>query len=295
MTAPGSRCRSGKRCPDGEDFYDPDTGERIERVGVLMDDDGLCEACQRLTAEALRWLPVDYRDLSELLPPTGERHTRDPDIPAAPRIKLYAAMPLRADVLDLQILIDYEVRAWAGSVADYAGMWASGDWSSRAAARSRWSVRIEQSCQLLEHRLTQLLELRDVEHAARSLGAIREEGHDPDRTTRLYNEVLTVRHGWEAALLFRDLHERVERFCGRHPGERVMAPCALCHRRALVRHTPRPGEDHPANVVVCRCCGNRVGDNTHAAFLDEALRLFGIPNPAADYDDEPAERAGGAA
>ncbi len=291
------RCRAASRCPDGTTIHDDD-GHRVDRVGVALDDGDLCPTCERIAVEALRWLPVDYRDLGELLGPTGEWRPRDPDMPIPRRIKLHAPLPLRTDVIDLQWLIDREVRAWAGSVAGHAGMWASREWSANAAARSRWPVRIEQSCQLLEHRFGQLLGLTDVEHAARSVTAKRGDGHDPDRTRVLNREWLVTRDGWEAAMKFRDLHERAERFCGRHPGHRVMTPCTTCHRRALIRHIPRPGVHHPANQVVCRCCGTRQSDDDYSAVVNAAYQAAGLPrrddyarNPG-DAPDVPVGRGG---
>ena len=290
MTQPGQRCKGGSRCPNGESLRDPLTGELIERVGCLLDDGNLCDSCVALGLEDLRWLPVDYRDLGELLTPDGGRRPRDPDMPAAPRIKLYAPLPLRSGPLDLQFLIDREVRGWAGALAGAAGLWETGEWSSWAAAHSTWPVRIEQSCQLLEHRVTQLLDMTDVELPARSLTARRADGHDPDRTRVLGREYLTTRDGWEALMLFRYLHAQANRWCGRGTDERVMTPCVKCDRRALVRVTPKPGVRSPGNVVVCRCCGKTTSDDDHVVAVNAALAAAGIPRTDG-YDRAPGEPA----
>uniref|UniRef100_UPI003F498D16 hypothetical protein n=1 Tax=Pseudonocardia sp. CA-138482 TaxID=3240023 RepID=UPI003F498D16 len=270
MTDAVMRCRCGERCRDGENLHD-EHGERVGRLGALLpvqatrEQGAVCDGCARATATALRSLAVDYADLSELLQPSNQHRLRDPEL-AGPPGKPEPTLPLRVDVLDLQLLIDYEVDAWAESVADHDEV----DWSSFAARHSRPLDRIHRACELLGYRLTTLLTLGPTEHRARSLGTRRADGHDPDTTTRGADDYWATREGWEAGLLLRRLHERAERYCGRDRADRIPTPCPACHRRGLVR-------EHRANLVRCRECDARLNDDDYDALRNAALRAYGLP------------------
>lgn len=269
------RCRAAQRCRNGENIHD-ETGERIDRLGAVIEDGTLCQACTNRVAYALGSLPADVEDLSDLLEPTGEQHWQDPDMPFQPRQKKAPPLPLRESVLALQELIDYEVTVWAESVSDAD----QANWDSYAAEHSRRPERVARACGLLRYRLVAFVELGETEHRARSLTTRRADGHDEDRTTRARDDYWVSREGWEGALLLVDLHERAERFAGRHPGDRIPVPCARCHRRALVREHRVSSEEgrrygQPGKVV-CRACCSEMSDDDYDSFRLAALKAYGI-------------------
>lgn len=275
------RCNSGKRCVDGENVHDEETGEKVDRLGVTLDDHHqgvVCKGCGLATTTALRSLPYDYADLSKLLVPSGERKFRDPELPASSG-KPESKLPLRIDVLSLQELIDYEACVWAEAVADQDGV----EWDSFAAEHSRPQDRIQRACDLLGYRLPTLLALGPTEHRARSLTERRTDGHDPDLTTRSGDDYWVTREGWQAALLLRSLHQKAERICGRDEGTRLPTPCPYCNRRGLVR-------DHRANQVACRECHTRMGDGAFEDFMDAAMKSYGIPVIDRSGAPEPCRR-----
>jgi hypothetical protein len=144
------------------------------------------------------------------------------------------------------------------------------DWDSDLAERAGFEHRVQTSCALLEALLEKFLGLADVEHRARSTAEDPSVGHDPDKTIRQKDDYWTVRDGWEGALRLTELHKDVEKFCGRHPGDKVHTPCPSCHTRAVVR-------EHHNDRVVCRVCDHAQTDDEHESFLEAASRVFGIP------------------
>jgi hypothetical protein len=262
------RCCSGKRCVDGENVHDEETGEKVDRLGAILDDHHpgvVCDGCARAATTAIRYLPHDYADLSKLLVPSGERRFRDPEMPA-PTGKPESKLPLRIDVLSLQELIDYEACVWAEAVADHDEV----DWDSYAAEHSRPLDRLTRACDLLGYRLQTLLALGPTEHRARSLTERRTDGHDLELTTRSGDDYWTVREGWQAALLLRDLHYRAERACGKGRADNVGIPCPSCHSRNLVR-------EHHNKRVICRSCNVPMPDRDFDILRNTALRLYGLP------------------
>lgn len=259
------RCRAAERCRDGENVHDPETGERLGRLGATTHNGSLCEACVRAVEYAIRSLPRDVRDLERLLPPSISPKLRDPDLPEQPRVKKPPPLPMDSQAWTTLELIVYETTVWAESVADAAGL----EWDSDLAERASFEYRVQASCALLEGLLEKFLGLVDVEHRARSRTVEASDGHDLDRTVRSRDDVWTTRDGWQAALLLEELHKDVQRLCGRHPGDRILTPCPACHARAVVR-------EHHNDRVVCRACDHAQSDDEHESFLEAASRVFGI-------------------
>lgn len=262
------RCNSGKRCVDGENVHDEETGEKVDRLGAILDVNHqgvVCDGCARATTTAIRYLPHDYADLSKLLVPSGERRFRDPEMPA-PTGKQESKLPLRIDVLSLQELIDYEACVWAEAVADHDGV----DWDSYAAEHSRPFDRLQRACDLLGYRLPTLLGLGPTEHRARSLTERRTDGHDLELTTRSRDDYWTVREGWQAALLLRELHRKAEAVVGRRPANILPTPCPHCHRRRVL------AREHHNNRIVCRSCWSSITDDDYEAVLSAGLKAYGL-------------------
>jgi hypothetical protein len=270
MSSPAlTRCAAGDHCRDGENIEDPDTGERIARLGAIVDDGGpLCDQCLWDAEYAIASLPADMRDLAKLLPPPLKVRYRDPDLPAQPRVKKAPPLPMNEPVWSLMELIVYETTVWAETVADAAGV----EWDSELTERSPWQNRVDTSCALLGYRFTQLIGLTGIEHRARSTSVDPTVGHDLDRTIRSRDDVWASRDGWEGALTLEQMHRQALKHAGRHPGDRVPTPCtnSACGKRALVR-------EHRNNVVVCRACKTALTDDDYEDFLTAALKAHGIP------------------
>ncbi len=261
-----TRCKAGHRCRDGENVHDPDTGEKLGRLGAIIHGGPFCDRCYGSVEYAIRSLPLDLRDLGKLLPPSLTPRLRDPELPEQPRTKKAPPLPMNSEVWATMELIDYETGVWAESVADAAGV----EWDSYLAEHSRWDSRVRTACALLGYRMETFLGLTDVEHRARSKTLDPSDGHDPDRAIRQKADVFVTRDGWEGALKLLELHKDAQRLCGRHAGDRVDTPCSRCQSRALVR-------EHERNEVVCRFCGRRSTDEEHETFLNAAMRAHGIP------------------
>lgn len=258
------RCRAGRRCAEGDNVYDPDTRERVDRLGKILYKPGLCDACTRSVSYALANLPGDVGELSELLEPATRIRYRDPDMPSQPHVMTAPPLPLRSDVFDLQHLIDYEATMWAESVADHANL----AWDSKATERSTQLHRVTKACRLLKTNLAAFVALPPQEHRARSLAVRRDHGHDPDHATRNRDDYWTIRDGIQGALRLVELHERATRYAGRHP-DTTITPCPTCHRRTLYR-------EHRLNKVLCRYCKDEFSDDDFSAFMTEVYKAYGI-------------------
>jgi hypothetical protein len=263
-----TRCLAGRRCVDGENVYDPDTQERIDRLGAVIDKGPLCEMCVRAIDQALRELKTDIIDLGKLLQPSSMRqHFQDPDMPSQPRTKKAAPLPFNENVFTLQELIDYETTIWAESVADHDGV----EWDSYSAEHSRQPDRVGRASALLGHRLATLISLPAQQHRAHSLTTDPADGHDPDTTTRYRGDYWANREGWEGAMRFVELHERAARYIGKRALDHIEVPCPRCAARRLYR-------EHHNGRVICRACEVPMSDDDYDAFLEHALEAHGSPS-----------------
>lgn len=268
-----TRCRAGETCRDGETVHDPATGERVERLGAIIEAGVLCERCTNAVDYAIRSATRDVRDLAKLLPPSLTPRLRDPELPEQPRIKKAPPLPMNARAWSVMELYVYEAQVWAESVAEHVGI----EFDSYAVEHMLWPRRVEVSAAVLEANLSALLGLQGVEHRARSTHADPETGHDEDRViVSAGGDTWTTRDGWEGALTLLRLHQDTERLCGRHPGNRVPLPCSKCHTRALVR-------EHHNNRIICRFCGDTESDADFSSFLSGALQSLGKPR-VDDYE-----------
>ena len=268
MTEPAVlRCRAGRRCQDAETVVDPDTGEKTDRLGAVIEQGPLCEVCVRAAVTALgqNGLAADLVGLRGLMQPSSMRqHFADPDMPSQPRVKKAAPLPFREEVYTLIELIDYETTIWAESVADADQV----EWDSYAAEHSRPHDRVQRATALLGHRLTTLLHLPVQQHRAHSLTTNPADGHDPDTTTRYRGDYWANRPGWEALVRFVELHQRATRMI--NPIDHNRVPCPRCHE-------PRLEREHHNNRIVCRACLAPMSDDDYDAFITHALEAH--PGP----------------
>lgn len=259
------RCVRADRCEDRETVVD-DQGDRITYGAVTAGEHrALCDTCIRQLRFALQRLPLDVAELTTLLVPTAAVTYRSPDLPAQPRVKLSAPLPLNAPAEGLRALIDHEVTAWAESLADDLGM----PWDSRALATSRIGHRIVTCCTFILGWLDHFLGLPAQEHRARSAGEDPLTGHDLDRVTYDGRDYWVRRNGTEAALVLLNLHLRALAFAGWNPVDRVPVPCPACERPAMVR-------ERPIRKVVCRCCWREMTDDAYEALIDVLGDTFGV-------------------
>jgi len=262
------RCQAGRRCTDGENVFDPDTQERVDRLGAIVDQPPLCDMCVRAIDQALRELKNDIVDLGKLLQPSSMRqHFQDPDMPSQKRTKKAAPLPFNENVYTLMELIDYETTIWAESVADHDEV----EWDSYAAEHSRRGDRVGRSSALLGHRIATLIALPVQQHRAHSLTDNPADGHDADTTTRYRGDYWSNREGWEGAMRFVELHERAARYIGKRPVNRIEVPCPRCQAKRLYR-------EHHNNRVICRACESPMSDDDYAAFIEHALEAHGSPS-----------------
>lgn len=260
------RCRAGRKCGDGENTTDPDTGEHVRLGAVVFTPHALCGICTNRLGYGLGSLPLDVIELSKLLVPATAPRLRDPDLPPQPHMrKAGPRLPLQENPFALQQLIDQETGFWSASVAAAADV----EWSVEAAGQLRQFDRVAQACQLLKYRITQFVELPVQRHPARSLKVGRAEGHDPDTITRGPDEYWVDRDGVTGALLLMDLHRRTLRLAGRHPADRLGTPCPKCETQSLFR------ERHN-NQVICRRCDRPMSDADYEQLLALSLAAFGI-------------------
>lgn len=264
-----TRCRAGKQCREGEVLRN-DQGEPTGRLGAALhpaDNQHLCGTCIQAAVVALRELPNDVVELTQRMSaPSMAVRYRDPDVPAAPRVKKPSPMLIDEYAFTLIELIDYECTIWAESVADAEGL----EWDSTKAEHCRTGARVTNACTLLSHLLVNLIELPTQQQRAHSLTANPSDGHDPDRTTRFRGDYWSNREGWEAAVRIIDLHDRATRHIGRKPADGIQIPCPRCGERRLIR------EQHNDRVV-CRDCRFALSDDDYDAFIDEALKSHGSP------------------
>jgi hypothetical protein len=265
VTDEPERCRAGRRCADGENVYDPETREHIDRLGKIIYEPGLCDRCINRVKYALNSLPGAIVELSELLVPYGRRQHRDPDMPPLHWVMTSPPLPLRRDVLDLQLLIDHEVRVWMTSlIVSSHGMTLHAHFHL-APMRHR----VERACEILRANVTAFLALRHQEHPARNLSVRRDAGLDPDEAIRRGNDIYMLRDGIAGALRLIELDEKATRYAGRHPGDKLGTPCPDCHHMALFR-------EHHLKKVQCRVCHRQFSDDDFDAFMAEVYKAFGI-------------------
>lgn len=270
------RCRRGYSCAERVRVdVEKDDGETTYSywVGALLNDDGLCRSCTSAVASEIAQIPGDCEELSELLPPTGERWNRDPDMPSAPPGKPGSDTPWRDDVYALIELMDFEASGLANDTARATGMtecrrwhlpgggsFGPWEWSVAAAAQSRREVRVADACALIRHRITDVLMLPPMETRARSKTTRRGDGHDPDTTTVYGDDLWTTRDGITRALLLAKLHRDAEQYTGRAQADLLEMPCPKCNRPTLIRL-------HASGQVECRACAHRMTDQDYDAHM----------------------------
>jgi hypothetical protein len=224
-----------------------------ETLGAPLDRDGLCPDCAGLVRDAVVHLPLDTAELSTLMQPSTAIRLRDPDAPAAPRIKLHSPVPIRTDVEALRALILHETTMAAADLAVHVRV----PWSPRAARQSRIGDAVKRSCLLIGRWLPWFLDMPAMTYPARSLTARRADGHDPDTTTRDRADYWTTRDGADRAMVLLDLHERVYQLAGRIRSDRLPEPCPVC-QRALYR-------EHARGIVKCSA-GHQMDDDDYDEF-----------------------------
>ena len=111
------RCARAARCEDAQPIT-TDDGTSYTGGALVHDGSHLCPVCTRYLGYALTGLPLDVAELSLHMAPTLQITYRDPDVPAAPRVKKHAPLPINGRAEALQALIDHETGVWAQAVAD---------------------------------------------------------------------------------------------------------------------------------------------------------------------------------
>lgn len=258
------RCARAARCEDAQPIT-TDDGTSCTAGALVHDGSHLCPVCTRYLGYALTGLPLDVAELSLHMAPTLQITYRDPDVPAAPRVKKHAPLPINGRAEALQALIDHETGVWAQAVADAAGV----PWSQRWARHSRRGNRVQKACQLLQYRVQELLALPVQWHETRSAGEHPLDGWDADWLAAMDywdGRWWVPRTGLDAALALFELHAATERLTGRADADRCRIPCPKCERRALVRERTR-------GRVVCRCCWRQMSDDDYEQLL-AALELI---------------------
>lgn len=268
-----ARCAAGQRCVDAEPARDP-SGRVIGRVGAALTPPSttLCPSCVRNVGYAITALPRDVTELFTLMTPSMAVRYRHPDIPAAPRIKLHAPLPIALQPLTILELIDHETGVWAASVAEAS----AGVCRYVEHLATPLEQRVADAAWFLKTNLSRLVELGPVEHPARSVTARRGDGHQDLRIgwgwvgdQRARYDWWTTRTGVDGALLLWDLHLQAEKLAGRTPADRVPLPCPLCRRRTLVR-------EHHSKRVVCRSqkCPHFMSDNAYQQMAEGTVDDF---------------------
>jgi hypothetical protein len=260
------RCRFGPICVDGENVYDPDTRDRVNRLGKVIYQPGLCDACTRYVGYTITSLAGAIPDLSKLLEPATAIRYQDPELPVRHHKISSPQTPIRISVLALQEKIDHEISSWTSMVAAHHQL----RWDQHTMqVHTRRPFRVSAGCELLRRNLTQFLAMPPRTYPARSTTERRGDGHDPDTTIRSRDDLWTTRDGIDAALELIELDRRATRFAGRHPGDKVPTPCKRCHRRALYR-------EHHLNKIHCRVCHEEYTDDEHDEFMGAVYKAFGI-------------------
>jgi hypothetical protein len=265
VTDEPERCRAGARCADGENVYDPETRKQVDRLGKIIYEPGLCEWCVNKVISTLNSLPGAIFELSELLVPSGRRQHRDPDMPPLRWVMTSPPLPLRRDILDLQLLIDQEVYAWTTSLSETIGL----RWDPRTIRMAPMPFRVSRACELLRLNVQAFIKLGYFQHPARGLGVKRGTGHPEEAMVRTATDIMVTRDGITGALRLIDLDEKATRYAGRHPGDKIATPCPNCHCLALFR-------EHYLQKVQCRACHRQFSDDDFDAFMAEVYRTFGI-------------------
>lgn len=202
-----------------------------------------CAACVRALARDVRALPLDYRDLEQLLPRIGAA-------PAEARVSGTSALsvPIALHVEALQADIAWTLGVWEPAVREAVG-W---DPAPEVGVRPGWLV----------------------DRAARVLSA------HADALTRLgpysaYHDgpeaACVDLSGVYGAVALRRLHARSVAALGLSSrGVRVPGSCARCGRAALERE---PGADR----IRCRFCAMWISADDYAANVGMALMAAGMP------------------
>lgn len=228
-----SECANGPAC----EAYD-----RLTWTPAEAGEGPLCEACLAATARDIAALPLDYRDLEQLLPRGAP--------PSEGRISgtAEASVPLDLHAEALQADIAWTLGVWEPAVREVVGLPPAPEF----AVRPGWLV----------GRAASVLSVHVV--ALVRLGPFTAYHSGPEAPCE------DVRGLYGAAEL-RRLHARATAALGLNRGAvRVPGPCGRCARAALERE---PGSDR----IRCRFCGMWITADDYEAYVGMALMTAAMP------------------